>query len=212
MFRIAGTIKLMDHSQPTEALPPIEGQPTALPPLRRRRRVVIGLLALIVVWGAYLLWQETMPRIQVGDRAPDFTATAQDGRQISLADYLGKKAVVVYFYPKDNTSVCTTQACSFRDAYEDFVKAGAEVIGVSSDSSESHRGFAEKQRLPFVLVSDENQSLRKAFGVPNTLAIIPGRVTYVIDRDGIVRHIFNSQLNAARHITESLEIVRKLSP
>jgi peroxiredoxin Q/BCP len=153
-----------------------------------------------------------MPRIQVGDRAPDFTATAQDGRQISLADYFGKKAVVVYFYPKDNTSVCTTQACSFRDAYEDFVKAGAEVIGVSSDSSESHRGFAEKQRLPFVLVSDENQSLRKAFGVPKTLAIIPGRVTYVIDRDGIVRHIFNSQLNAARHITESLEIVRKLSP
>lgn len=152
-----------------------------------------------------------MPSIQVGDRAPEFTATAQDGRQVRLADYLGKKTVVLYFYPKDHTSVCTAQACSFRDAYEDFVQAGAEVIGVSSDTAESHRDFAEKQRLPFVLVSDRDQSLRKAFGVPKTLAIIPGRVTYVIDREGVVRHIFNSQLNAGRHIAESLEIVRKLS-
>jgi peroxiredoxin Q/BCP len=152
-----------------------------------------------------------MPRIKVGDRAPDFTAVAQDGREVSLADYLGKKAVVVYFYPKDNTSVCTAQACSFRDAYEDFVKAGAEVIGVSSDDTESHRGFAEKQHLPFVLVSDEKKSLRKAFGVPSTLGLIPGRVTYVIDREGIVRHIFNSQLNASRHISESLETVRQLA-
>jgi peroxiredoxin Q/BCP len=153
---------------------------------------------------------KTMPRIKVGERAPNFTATAQDGRQIKLADYLGKKAVVVYFYPKDNTQICTAQACSFRDAYEDFVQAGAEVIGVSSDSPESHRGFAEKQRLPFVLVSDQDQSLRKAFGVPKTLAFIPGRVTYVIDRDGVVRHIFVSQLNGGRHIAESLEIVRQL--
>jgi peroxiredoxin Q/BCP len=152
-----------------------------------------------------------MSAIRVGDRAPDFTATAQGGRQISLADYLGKKAVVLYFYPKDNTQVCTTQACSFRDAYEDFVKAGAEVIGVSSDDSESHSDFASRQRLPFVLVSDEDKSLRKAFGVPKTLGLLPGRVTYVIDREGIVRHIFNSQFNARRHVDEALETVRKLA-
>jgi peroxiredoxin Q/BCP len=152
-----------------------------------------------------------MPSIQVGDRAPDFAATAQDGRNLKLSDYLGKKAVVLYFYPKDNTSICTAQACSFRDAYEDFAQAGAEVIGVSSDSPESHRRFAEKQRLPFALVSDQDQSLRKAFGVPKTLALFPGRVTYVIDREGIVRHIFNSQFNSGRHIAESLQIVRQLS-
>jgi peroxiredoxin Q/BCP len=152
-----------------------------------------------------------MSTIQVGDRAPEFTAIAQDGRQISLADYRGKQAVVLYFYPKDHTHVCTTQACSFRDAYEDFIQAGAEVIGVSSDDAARHQGFAAKHRLPFILVSDVDQSLRKAFAVPNTLAVIPGRVTYVIDREGIVRHVFNSQLNAGRHVAEALKTVRGLN-
>jgi peroxiredoxin Q/BCP len=151
-----------------------------------------------------------MSSIQVGDRAPDFTATMQDGKLIRMADFLGKKAVVLYFYPKDNTAACTAQACAFRDAYEQFVEADAEVIGVSSDSSESHRDFAAQQRLPFTLVSDQDRSLRNAFGVPKTLGLLPGRVTYVIDREGIVRHIFNSQFNAERHIAESLEIVKQL--
>lgn len=185
---------------------------TAPPHTRRRRRIALGLVAVAAAWASYYLWQNIMPRIQVGDRAPDFTAIAQDGRQIRLADYVGKQTVVVYFYPKDNTPGCTVQACSFRDAYEEFVAAGAVVIGVSSDSAESHCGFAEKHHLPFVLVSDQDQSLRKTFGVPKTLAFIPGRVTYVIDREGVVRHIFNSQFNAPRHVAESLEIVRQLSP
>lgn len=187
--------------------------PSAPPPIRNRirRRILLVSVALAIAWGVNFFLQVFMAKLSVGDRAPDFTAVAQDGHHVKLADYLGKKAVVVYFYPKDNTSVCTAQACSFRDAYEDFVQAGAEVIGISSDSQESHRGFAVKQRLQFVLVSDPDQSIRKAFGVPSTLGIIPGRVTYVIDREGIVRHIFNSQLNASRHITESLEIVRQLS-
>lgn len=152
-----------------------------------------------------------MSRIQVGDRAPEFSATTQSGQQISLSDFLGKKAVVLYFYPKDNTAVCTAQACSFRDAYDQFADAGAEVIGVSSDSSESHRGFASAQRLQFQLISDRDGSLRKAFGVPKSLGFLPGRVTYVIDRDGIVRHIFNSQLNADRHIAEALRTVQELA-
>jgi peroxiredoxin Q/BCP len=177
---------------------------------RKRRRIAMGVFALFALGGVYVGLM-TMSGIQVGDRAPDFTATTHDGRQIRLADYLGRKAVVLYFYPKDNTSLCTAQACSFRDSYEDFVQAGAEVIGVSSDNPESHREFAARQRLPFILVSDQDQSLRKAFGVPKTLAFLPGRVTYVIDREGIVRHVFNSQLNAKGHIAESLETVRKLS-
>jgi thioredoxin-dependent peroxiredoxin len=152
-----------------------------------------------------------MKPIQAGDRAPDFTAVAHDGQQVSLAEFLGKSVVVLYFYPKDETPGCTKQACAFRDAYEDFVKAGAAVIGVSGDSPESHQAFADGHRLPFLLLADRDGALRKSFGVPKTLGVLPGRVTYVIDRDGIVRHVFNSQFQAERHVTEALEIVRKLA-
>jgi thioredoxin-dependent peroxiredoxin len=152
-----------------------------------------------------------MPSIQVGDRAPDFTAQSHTGQQVSLANYQGKNAVVLYFYPKDETTICTKEACSFRDAYEDFVQAGAVVIGVSSDSAESHQSFAASHRLPFILLTDEVGSLRKAFGVPKTLGIMPGRVTYVIDKEGVVRHIFNSQFSADRHVSEALNRVRQLA-
>jgi thioredoxin-dependent peroxiredoxin len=118
---------------------------------------------------------------------------------------------VLFFYPKDESPICTKEACSFRDAYEDFVKAGAVVIGVSADSTESHRAFATGRRLPFTLLSDPDGAIRHAFGVPKTMGILPGRVTYVIDRDGVVRHIFNSQFAADRHVEESLKIVRQLS-
>jgi peroxiredoxin Q/BCP len=152
-----------------------------------------------------------MSTIQVGDPAPAITGTTQIGEQISLADYLGKQAVVLYFYPMDNTAVCTAQACAFRDAYEDFVAAGAVVIGVSSDSQASHQQFAEGKKLPFLLISDEDGSRRKAFGVPRTLGILPGRVTYVIDQQGIVRLVFNSQLFAGKHVKEALAMVRQLA-
>ena len=152
-----------------------------------------------------------MASIQVGDCAPDFTAQSQTGQPISLADYRGKSAVVLFFYPKDGTAVCTKEACSFRDSYEEFVQAGAVVVGVSSDSEESHQAFASGHRLPFVLLSDSEGSLRKAFGVPKTLGIMPGRVTYVIDKQGIVRHMFNSQFAADRHVAEALDVVRQLA-
>lgn len=151
-----------------------------------------------------------MPRIQIGDREPDVTMTASDGRRIALTDYVGKSAVVVFFYPRDNTSVCTKEACSFRDAFEDFVQAGAVVIGISADSDESHRQFAATQRLPFILVSDGDGALRKAFGVPKPLGLIPGRVTYVIDRSGIVRHVFSALFQGKQHVDEALKIVREL--
>jgi peroxiredoxin Q/BCP len=152
-----------------------------------------------------------MKPIQTGDQAPAFTAQAHNGQQVSLADFHGKSVVVLYFYPKDDTPVCTKEACAFRDAYEDFVQAGAVVIGVSSDSLDRHQAFASGHRLPFLLLADEDGSLRKAFGVPKTLGLLAGRVTYVIDKAGLVRHVFNSQFSADRHVTEALEIVRKLA-
>lgn len=152
-----------------------------------------------------------MKPTQTGDRAPTFTAQAHTGQQVALADFQGKHVVVLYFYPKDDSPVCTKEACAFRDAYEDFVQAGAVVIGVSSDSPERHQAFARGQRLPFLLLADESGSLRKAFGVPKTLGLLPGRVTYVIDKAGLVRHVFNSQFSADRHVAEALEIVRKLA-
>lgn len=149
--------------------------------------------------------------IKVGDAAPLFSGVAHNGETVRLEDYRHRSAVVVYFYPQDGTPHCTTQACAFRDAYEDFVQAGAVVIGVSSDSNERHRDFVERRQLPFLLLPDPDKSLRKAFGVPKTLGVFPGRVTYVIDREGIVRHVFNSQMNPTQHVTEALEIVRQLA-
>ncbi|ATB33683.1 peroxiredoxin [Melittangium boletus] len=151
--------------------------------------------------------------IKVGDEAPDFTFTLKNGSPASLKSLRQqRKAVVLYFYPKDDTPGCTAQACSFRDSYEAFSDAGAEVIGVSSDDSQSHDSFASKHRLPFSLVSDADGSLRKRYGVPRSfLGLMPGRVTYVIDRDGIVQHVFDSQLQATRHISEALDVLKRLS-
>jgi peroxiredoxin Q/BCP len=149
-------------------------------------------------------------RIKVGDRAPDFTIKNQRGEPVSLKDYLGKKAVVLYFYPKDNSPGCTKEACKFRDSYEGFKDAGAEVIGISSQSVESHSIFSTSFNLPFSLLSDEDGRVRSLFGVPSSLGLIPGRVTYVIDKEGIVRHIFSSQLDPERHVEEALQILKPL--
>jgi peroxiredoxin Q/BCP len=151
-----------------------------------------------------------MPAINVGDPAPDFTREAHTGQTVTLSDYRGRSAVILFFYPKDGTPVCTKEACSFRDNYGAFAGAGAAVIGVSSDSLESHRAFAAQRQLPYLLLSDADGSLRTLFGVPKTMGIFPGRVTYVIDQEGIVRHVTNVQLSAHRHIEEALEAVRGL--
>ena len=148
-----------------------------------------------------------MAKIRVGDKAPEFSATAQDGSTIRLADYLGQKALVLFFYPKDNSPICTKEACSFRDSYEEFVAAGAEVIGVSSDSAESHKTFAKQHQLSFPLISDHDGSLRKLFGVPSALGLLPGRSTYVIDKDGIVRLIFSAQFASDKHVQQALNAV-----
>ena len=148
--------------------------------------------------------------IQAGDKAPDFTLPDQNGEPVRLSDRLGQRVVVLYFYPKDETSGCTAEACAFRDSYQVFADAGAEVIGVSSDSVDKHASFASHHQLPFTLVSDDKGQLRKAYGVPSTLGVIPGRVTYVIDRAGTVRQAFNSMTNIGRHVNDALAMVKKL--
>ena len=150
-------------------------------------------------------------RVGVGDRAPDFELPSSASGNVRLRGLIGSKTVVLYFYPRDGTPGCTAEACSFRDGYEAFVEAGAEVVGVSSDSAESHRGFAAKNSLPFVLLSDEGGAVRKLYGVPSTLGLFPGRVTYVIDKGGTVRHVFSSQLGATRHVEEAMNVVRALN-
>jgi peroxiredoxin Q/BCP len=148
--------------------------------------------------------------VQVGDKAPDFTLPSQSGDRVRLRDRLGERVVVLYFYPKDNTSGCTAEACAFRDSHEVFTEAGAEVIGVSSDSAERHAAFAGKHNLPFTLLSDQGGRVRKQYGVPAVLGLLPGRVTYVIDRQGTVRHVFNSMTNINQHVGDALEVVRQL--
>ena len=148
--------------------------------------------------------------IQTGDKAPDFTLPSQSGEPVRLSDRLSEHSVVLYFYPKDETRGCTAEACAFRDSYEVFAEAGAEVIGVSSDSVDKHAGFADHHKLPFTLLSDQGGAVRKSYGVPAALGVLPGRVTYVIDRSGTVRHVFNSMTNIGRHIDDALTVVQKL--
>jgi len=148
--------------------------------------------------------------VQVGNHAPIFTLPDQSGKQVSLQDFIGKSNIVLYFYPKDDTPGCTTEACAFRDSYEVFKDAGAEVIGISSDSTSSHQQFASRHHLPFTLLSDPGGVVRKLYGVPNILGLLPGRVTYVIDKQGIVRNIFNSQFAPLKHISEALRTLRSL--
>jgi thioredoxin-dependent peroxiredoxin len=149
-------------------------------------------------------------KLEVGERAPDFTLPDQEGKDVHLSDLLGKKNIVLYFYPKNDTLGCTAEACSFRDSYEVFKDAGAEVIGVSSDSVDSHQHFATKHRLPYILLSDAGGALRKQYGVPATFGLLPGRVTYIIDKQGIVRHIFSSQFTPQKHITEALNTLQSM--
>ena len=146
----------------------------------------------------------------VGEPAPDFALPSATGETVRLSDFRGKAEVVLFFYPKDNSPACTLEACSFRDSHEAFREAGAEVIGISADSADSHRRFSERFRLPFVLLADVNGAVRAQYGVPRTLGLFPGRVTYLIDRDGIVRHIFSSQFQPWRHVPEALKILQGL--
>ena len=149
-------------------------------------------------------------KLKVGDQAPDFTLLSQKGEKVTLSKLTGKKNIVLYFYPKDESKGCTQQACEFRDKYEVFTDLGAEVIGVSSDDVLSHKLFAEKNFLPFTLLSDKENKVRELYSVKSTFGLIPGRVTYVIDKKGIIRKIFSSQFKFKKHIAESLETLKDI--
>jgi len=133
------------------------------------------------------------------------------GDMVTLSQYLNKKNIVLYFYPKDESIGCTKEACAFRDAYEIFSSLGAEVLGVSGQSVESHKSFASHHGLPFLLLSDSDNKVRQLYGVPATIVLIPGRVTYIIDKKGMVRHIFNSQYQPEKHIDEAKRILEMLN-
>jgi peroxiredoxin Q/BCP len=132
------------------------------------------------------------------------------GDNVALSEFFGKKNIVLYFYPKDETRGCTREACGFRDQYDVFTGLGAEVLGVSGQSVESHKSFATHHGLPFILLSDEKNEVRQLYGVPASMGIIPGRVTFIIDKKGIVRHVFSSQFQPEKHIEEALKVLREL--
>ena len=144
-----------------------------------------------------------------GDQAPEIALVDASGVE-RRRDALGGKALVLFFYPKDDTPGCTMEACAFRDSYSDLQELGAEVWGVSGDDAASHRRFAAKHQLPFPLLVDQGNLLRKAFGVPSVLGLLPGRVTYVIDGSGVIRHVFNNLLDGPAHRREALEVLRQL--
>jgi peroxiredoxin Q/BCP len=149
--------------------------------------------------------------MRTGRSVPNVTLHLHTGETVPLADLYRQRVVVLFFYPKDGTAICTREACAFRDSYEKFVEAGATVVGISGDSAESHERFAEKHRLPFLLATDADGLLRRAFGVPKTLGILPGRATYVIDREGRIRHNFSAQFAAEKHVRTALEAVQSLN-
>jgi thioredoxin-dependent peroxiredoxin len=145
--------------------------------------------------------------IKLGDYIPDFSLKDQFGNIFKIRNYLGKKKLVIFFYPQDGSLNCTREACYFRDLSDVFEEADAIVIGISSQSVESHKEFAEKNRLKYTLLSDTGNIVRKLFGVPGRVfGFIPGRVTYVADRSGKVVYIFDSQTETQRHADEALKI------
>ena len=152
-----------------------------------------------------------MNEIKIGSSIPAFTLPDQNGNLFDISSVLGKKNLVIYFYPKDDSPGCTAQACSFRDQFEVFKEADAVIIGISGQSVESHKEFAEKHRLSFTLLSDEGNIIRKQFGVQSDLlGLLPGRVTFVADKNGKVIYVFNSQTQATKHVDEALKILKEL--
>lgn len=170
------------------------------------------LVVYLILFTAYLSLHKDnqMNELKIGSVIPSFVLPDQNGNLFDMNSVIGKKNLVVYFYPKDDSPGCTAQACSFQDQFEVFKEADAVIIGISGQSVKSHKEFALKHRLTFTLLSDEGNKIRKQFGVPtNFLGLIPGRVTYVADKTGKVIYIFNSQMNATRHVDEALKILKE---
>jgi len=174
-------------------------------------RMYLSIYVLLFSSFTFFNSNQNMNKVEVGKTVPQFTLADQNGSLFSISSVIGKKNLVIYFYPKDDSPGCTAEACYFRDEYEVFNQADAMVIGISGQSVESHKKFAEKYRLSFTLLSDEGDKVRKLFGVPvNFMGLVPGRVTYIVDKSGKVVDIFNSQSQAKRHVDEALKILKTL--
>ena len=158
-----------------------------------------------------LLQTKNNSKVKAGDLAPDFTLPSQNGTPVRLHDFRGGKNVVLYFYPKDNTKYCIVESMTFRDKIEKFKEAEAVIMGISSDAPDSHVQFAREYKLPFLLLSDTDNKVRKRYGIPATFGLIPGRVTYVIDKEGVVRHVFSAQFDPKSHVKQALEALQSLS-
>ena len=182
---------------------------------KKKTSIIVLFLGIIVVTLTILLLsynqKQSMKKLEIGDKLPVFSLQDQFGQAFDIKSVLGKKNLVLFFYPKDDTPGCTKEACSFRDQFEAFKEVNAEVIGISGQSVESHKKFAEKHRLTYILLTDTENMLRKQFGVPtNLFGLLPGRVTYVINKNGEIIHIFNSQTQAEKHVDEALRILKML--
>ena len=181
--------------------------------LKMRNFYRFYLIIYLLLFTSYLTFSQKnqMNEIKVGSTIPAFTLPNQNGKMFDINSVLGKKNLVIYFYPKDDSPGCTAEACSFRDQFEVFSEADAVIIGISGQSVASHKAFAEKHRLTFTLLSDEGNKIRKQFGVPtNLLGLLPGRVTYVADKTGKVIYTFSSQLQTEKHVVEALRILKEL--
>jgi len=182
---------------------------------RFRNFYLIYLAIYLILFIAYLIFDknsENMEKLTIGSTVPKFELKDQHGELFSMDSVLGKKNLVIFFYPKDDSPGCTRQACSFRDQFEVFADEDAMIIGISGQSVKSHLEFAQKHRLNYTLLSDEGNKVRKQFGVPaNLFGLIPGRVTYVINKQGKVIYMFNSQTQTEKHVTETLRILKEIS-
>ncbi len=151
--------------------------------------------------------------LKVGQAAPEFDVVTHSGQRLRLADHRGRKNVVLYFYPRDFTMICSAEACGFRDMYDEISKHGAEVIGVSLDSDESHRRFADKHSIPFPLVSDRDKSITRNYGAISTIRSLLGlakRLTYIIDKNGVIAGVFEGELSAKTHLRGARELLQQL--
>lgn len=151
--------------------------------------------------------------IQVGERVGSFELPDQNGKPVRFQDLLGRGPLVFFFYPADETAMCTKEACSFRDAHAELVSAGARVFGVSGDSVESHARFASRHRLPYALLADVGDHVRNhVFRVERgLLGLSAGRATYVVDQEGVVQHVFQAALQAQAHVDKATAVVKRLA-
>jgi len=174
--------------------------------MRKYIYIIVVLIAAIFINMAMNTKQEPL---KVGDKIPAFSLLDQDGNTFNSSTVIGKQSTIIYFYPKDDTPGCTKEACKFRDEFEVFTDLNTKVIGISSDDVASHKKFAEKYNLPFILLADTSKKVRRLFGVPKSMmGLIPGRVTYVINAKGVIIYIFEKQFGAEKHISEAIKALK----